>query len=124
MTYTAPKDLGPPPVEFAKTAGRMHAPSIVAFYGAHDKETATVEAASQHSRFSMGKFATLIDLVVVDLTKLPRVPSIFEGGDRESLQFLHHSAEEVSQPFEPDAEIHNEYVSTQVVSEVPASSPS
>lgn len=116
-TYTDPKDLGPPPVEFAKTAGRMNAPGIVAFYGAQDRETATVEATGQHTHFSMGEFETLVDVVVVDLTNLPPVPSIFENGDRESLQFLHHFAEEVSQPFQPDAEIHIEYVPTQVVSE-------
>ncbi len=65
----------------------------------------------------MGEFETLVDLLVVDLTDLPAVPSIFEGGDRDSLLFLENFAEEVSQPFEPDAEIHIEYVPTQVVSE-------
>lgn len=115
--YTTPEALGPPPVEFAKTAGRMNAPGIVVFYGTEEKETAVVEAAGGHTRFSVGTFETLVDLSVVDLTILPPVPSIFEGGDRDSLLFLRHFAEEVSQPFEPDVEIHIEYVPTQVVSE-------
>jgi hypothetical protein len=53
----------------------------------------------------------------VDLTHIPPVPSIFEGGRRESLQFLRRFARSVSQPFTPDAEIHIEYTPTQVVSE-------
>jgi hypothetical protein len=56
-------------------------------------------------------------LSVVDLTNLPSVPSIFESGPRESLRFLHRFMQEVSQPFEPDAEIHIEYTPTQVASE-------
>ena len=71
VAYTDPKDLGPPPLEFARTAGRMNAPGIVVFYGAHDKETAAAEATGQYKQFSVGSFETLIDLVVVDLTDLP-----------------------------------------------------
>jgi HEPN/RES N-terminal domain 1/RES domain len=116
-TYTFAKDLGPPPVELAKTAGRMNAPGIVAFYGAQEKNTALAEATGKHTMFSVAEFETLTDLPVVDLTDLPRVPSIFESGPRESLRFLRHFTQEVSQPFEPDAEIHIEYTPTQIVSE-------
>jgi len=116
-TFTLPKDLGPPPVEFAKTAGRMNAPGIVVFYGAYEKETALAEATGNHAAFSVAGFETLTELSVVDLTNLPRVPSIFEGGPRESLRSLHRFTREVSQPFEPDAEIHIEYTPSQVVSE-------
>jgi hypothetical protein len=116
-TYTLPKDLGPPPVNFAKTAGRMNAPGIVVFYGAYERETAIAESTGNHTTFSVAEFETLTELSVVDLTNLPRVPSIFEDGPRESLRFLHRFTQEVSQPFEPDAEIHIEYTPTQVVSE-------
>ncbi len=115
--YATPGELGPPPVEFAKTAGRMNAPGIVVFYGALDRRTAAAEATGSHLHLSIGEFETLVDLTIVDLTDLPRVPSIFEGANRDSLLFLHHFAEEVSQPFEPDADIHIEYVPTQIVSE-------
>lgn len=115
--HDTPKELGPPPLKFAKYAGRMNAPGIVVFYGAIDKKTAVTEATGSHTTFSVGEFETLVDLPIVDLTSLPRVPSIFETGDRESLSFLKNFAEEVSRPFEPDAEIHIEYVPTQVVSE-------
>jgi hypothetical protein len=116
-TYVLAKDLGPPPVEKAKTAGRMNAPGIVAFYGAQEKNTALAEATGKHTMFSVAEFETVTELSVVDLTNLPRVPSIFESGPRESLRFLRHFTQEVSQPFEPDAEIHIEYTPTQVDSE-------
>jgi hypothetical protein len=115
--YTLPKELGPPPVEFAKTAGRMNAPGIVVFYGAYDRETALVEATGTHNLFTVAEFEILSDLAIVDLTDLPSVPSIFEPGPRDSLLFLRHFTQEVSHPFEPDAEIHIEYTPTQVVSE-------
>jgi hypothetical protein len=54
---------------------------------------------------------------VVDLTEVPRIPSIFERGAREYIQFLHSFVADVSQPFTPDTEIHIEYTPTQVVSE-------
>jgi hypothetical protein len=116
-TYTLAKDLGPPPVELARTAGRMNAPGIVAFYGALEKNTALAEATGMHTVFSVAEFETLTELSIVDLTNLPQVPSIFEPGPRESLLFLRHFAQEVSQPFEPDAAIHIEYTPTQIVSE-------
>ena len=115
--YTQAKELGPPPLEFAKTAGRMNAPGIVVFYGAYDKDTALAEATGTHDSMTVAEFETLSDLAVVDLTNLPRIPSIFERGLRDSLLFLEHFTQEVSRPFEPDAEIHIEYTPTQVVSE-------
>jgi len=115
--YIQAKELGPPPVEFAKTAGRMNAPGIVVFYGAYDKETASAEATGTHDHLTVAEFEILSDLAIVDLTDLPRIPSIFEPGPRDSLLFLRHFTQEVSRPFEPDAEIHIEYTPTQVVSE-------
>jgi len=55
-TYTLPKDLGPPPVELAKTAGRMNAPGIVVFYGAYEKDTAIAEATGKRTAFSVAEF--------------------------------------------------------------------
>jgi hypothetical protein len=52
-----------------------------------------------------------------DLTEIPDIPSIFERGLRESLDFLHKFASDVSRPFTPDTETHVEYAPTQVVSE-------
>ncbi len=115
--HASAEALGAQPLQYAKTAGRMNAPGIVVFYVAEEMETAIAEATGGQGAFSIGTFETLREVTIVDLTRLPPVPSIFEDGPRDSLLFLRQFAREVSQPFEPDAEIHIEYVPTQVVSE-------
>lgn len=115
--FTTPVEIGPPPEKLAKGPGRMNAPGIVVMYAAFDRETALAEATGEHSSFSIGIFETLSNIVVVDLTEVPRIPSIFERGPREYIQFLHSFVADVSQPFTPDTEIHIEYTPTQVVSE-------
>jgi len=40
---TTPKDLGPPPKEYATSAGRMNAPGIVVMYTAYEAQTAIAE---------------------------------------------------------------------------------
>jgi hypothetical protein len=112
-----PAQLGPPPLAFAKTAGRMNAAGIVVLYGSYQKSAALAEATGNKPHLTVAEFETLKELTVVDLTDIPPVPSIFEGGARESLQFLHHFAEDVSEPFSPDKSEHIEYAPTQIVSE-------
>jgi len=115
--FTKVVDLGPPPKNAAKSAGRMNAPGIVVMYGAFDRDTALAESSGPHTDFSVAEFELLKDFQVVNLTRVPRVPSIFESGPRESLRFLRHFAKDVSQRFTPDKELHIEYTPTQVVSE-------
>lgn len=116
-SFTSGAELGPPPEAFARTAGRMNAPGIVVAYASFGAETALVEATGDYPEWSLGEFELLQDIRVVDLTEVPAVPSIFERGPRESLQFLNRFAQDVSQPFTPDLEAHIEYTPTQVVSE-------
>ena len=115
--FTDPVDVGPPPLDQAKTAGRMNSPGIVVMYASLDRNTALIEATCEHSELSVAEFEFLQNLRVVDLTNIPAVPSIFERGPREYLQFLHRFARDVSQPFTPDTEVHVEYTPTEVVSE-------
>src|ERR1017187_8666041 len=75
------------------------------------------EATGAHTDSSLAEFELLTTLRVVDLTRIPNVPSIFEDGPRESLRFLRHFAKDVSQPFTPDKELHIEYAPSQVFSE-------
>jgi HEPN/RES N-terminal domain 1/RES domain len=117
VKYSTAIDVGPPPQQFAQTAGRMNAPGIVIFYASYERSTALIEATGQYSYHTVAEFELLKDILVVDLTDIPPVPSIFEDGRREALEFLHRFADDVSQPFEPDANIHIEYTPTQVVSE-------
>ena len=115
--FTTPKDLGPPPREFATSAGRMNAPGIVVMYTAYDIQTAIAEVRGKFASFSVAEFELLEEMLVVDLTKIPAVPSIFENGPRESILFLRNFAKDVSQPITPDKEVHVEYTPTQVVAE-------
>ena len=115
--FTKPVELGPPPPEFATTAGRMNAPGIVVMYAAYKPTTALVEVAGDKPELSVAEFEVKQALSVVDLTIIPPAPSIFDKGPREALQFLRHFANDVSQPFTPDTEVHVEYTPTQVVAE-------
>ena len=48
------------------------------FYGCDYPETALRETAKQPGQFAVGCFRTLRPTVVMDLTDIPPVPSIFE----------------------------------------------
>ena len=115
--FSTPEELGPPPRKYALSAGRMNAPGIVVMYGALNEETALIEAAGEFRFYSVAEFELLEDILVVDLSLVPRVPSIFEDKPRESIIFLRDFKEDVSRPITPDQQIHVEYTSTQVVSE-------
>lgn len=116
--YSTPRELGPPARKYAKSAGRMNAPGIVVMYGALEEETAFSEVFGKEFKFySIAEFELLEDLLVVDLSRVPQVPSIFEDKPRESIIFLGDFKKDVSRPITPDQEVHVEYTPTQVVSE-------
>jgi hypothetical protein len=117
IVYADGPSLGPPPENVAASSGRMNAPGIAVGYFSFDEDTALDEATGRFTQWSSGAFKLLEDIWVVDLTEIPEIPSIFERGPRESLDFLHKFASDVSQPFTPDTETHVEYAPTQVVSE-------
>ena len=115
--YSTPEELGPPPRQHAVSAGRMNAPGIVVMYGALEEETAFSEATGDYRFYSVAEFELLEDILVVDLTRVPQVPSIFEKKPRESILFLRDFKKDVSRPITPDQKVHVEYTPTQVVSE-------
>lgn len=120
VTYQTPEDLGPPD---EKTAGinRMSGAGIVAFYGALEPETALSEVnyPEADDAATVVGFDTLETFRVVDLTKLPRVPSLFDTGLRHlrgSIKFIHDFMVDFARPIStPDAPI--DYVPTQIVTE-------
>ena len=88
------------------------------FYGADDVETALTEVARADDRefFTVGKFVTTEPVMVVDLTRVPPVPSIFDpvlGGAEGSLRFLNDLVDELRQPIDT-ARSNLDYVPTQV----------
>ena len=118
------QDLGPPPQEKATQSNRMSPPGIPMFYAGEEVETALRETASGPGLFAVGHFETRRPAVLLDLTKIPPIPSLFqelsdaiEYWPREVSGFLNHIVGEMSQPIERGDRIHTEYVPTQVVTE-------
>ena len=117
-----PEDLGPPPRNKA-TQNRMSPAGIPMFYACDDIDTAIKEI-SDEGLFAVGTFETLRPAIILDLTEVPPIPSLFqpisdgvEFSPRQVLIFLHHVAREMSRPIHKDNRIHIEYVPTQVVTE-------
>lgn len=115
-------DLGPPPQDKATKANRMSPAGIVMFYGAEDSKTALHEIATEKGLYAVGKFVTLRPIVVLDLTNVSELPSLFEADPstsekRRMLTFLKHVSGQMSKPVVQDDREHIEYVPTQVVTE-------
>ena len=118
------QELGPPPQSKATQSNRMSPPGIVMFYGGDTEMTAILETANKPGRFAIGRFETLRPAIVLDLTDIPLIPSLFEeipdGAEispRTVLTFLRHVAEQISQKIERDDRVHVDYVPTQIVTE-------
>lgn len=121
---TTTQELGPPPKRFAIQSNRMSPPGIPMFYGCDDPSTCLRETANELGRFAIGCFETRRPARILDLTRIPAIPSIFEAipdslefRPREVLGFLNHIADEISRPIQRDNRIHINYIPTQVVTE-------
>ncbi len=124
VTLSTASELGPPPTELAHYPNRMSPAGIPMFYGSFDIDTAIKETykpkKNRQSVATIGKFKPLRELIVLDLTSLPEVPSIFDehkGYLRPTIMFLLAFVEELSKPIEKDDKAHIEYVPTQVFTE-------
>ena len=112
--------MGPPPAEKA-TAGRMNPAGISYFYLAQELETACAEVLSgPPCEAACGTFSIRWELKVLDLCRIPPLPSIFDDQQRdlrEGLLFIEEFVASISQPVRKDGTEHVEYVPSQVVSE-------
>lgn len=119
--YTTVAELGPPPIEKAVSANRMSPAGIPMFYGAFDEATALAEITKKTDAYAtIGKFELLREVKVLDLTKLPSVPSIFDRerrDDRQAIFFMFDFLEDFSKPIDKNGSEHIEYVPTQIVTE-------
>ena len=106
-----------------KKAGRMNAAGISLFYCSKQKDVTVKEVVSKR-RTSMPYYTTAIfrskkELRLVDLTKLPNVPSIFDetkNHSRDVIFFMKSFITEISLPIlQKDSVL--EYLPTQVVTE-------
>lgn len=114
-------DLGTNRPQNSMTASRMSPAGIALFYGAVDPTTALDELRHADDRpyVTVGTFEITMPITVVDLTKLPSIPSIFDpelGPRRGHIAFLHALVEELRKPVD-NARSNLDYVPTQVFCE-------
>lgn len=112
--------LCPPPAKLTP-AGRMNSVGISLFYCSADKDTCLHEINTpliQQNRV-VAHFKNLRELIVLDLTNLPSLPSIFseKKDERPTLQFLHGFAQEISEPLPKDDNLKLQYIPTQILTE-------
>lgn len=115
------KHLGPAPAGKA-SAGRLNPEGVGLFYGATTPELAVKETAL-HSLFDdavVGGFRVRRPLSILDFTKRPNLPSIFDEGRRGQYlyaKFADDFVERLTRSVRLTGEERVEYVVTQVISE-------
>lgn len=113
------EEIGVAPKRLAG-AGRMNPAGIPYFYIAFMPDTAKLEVIDDQKYWSLAKLKLLNNIQVLDLTKLPPVPSIFDIQQhslREEILFLYEFVGDLLKPVDKDGKEHIDYVPTQVVSE-------
>lgn len=122
--YNTAKDLGTVSLEGAKYSNRMSPAGISMFYGAFDPETALKETIDREIELgkvaSIATFKTLRGIRVLDLSELPRIPSLFDPKKRymrSSLMFMHNFVADLSKSVTKDNLEHVDYVPTQIFTE-------
>jgi hypothetical protein len=123
--FTTAKDLGAPPPR-AASQSRMSPAGIPMFYAADEPETALAETYDPSRTRRRGEttatFRTRSTCCIVDLTRLPPIPSIFDRAPentqrRHDLGFLYGFLRDLRGEVEPGSAEHIDYVPTQVVCE-------
>lgn len=117
------KRIASNPVENCKGQNRMSPAGISMFYGSEDKNTCIKESVDfsylREPFYTVAKFTPKNHLKLVDLTKFPKLPSIFDSKKNKhigSIRFLQSFAKDISKPIsKSDTSI--EYVPTQIITE-------
>lgn len=118
-------DLGPPPVELAKFSNRMSPAGISLLYVSLEAETASAETLDRRLRrkslVTTGLLEPVEDLCVLDLTKMPVVPNVFDQDYsrevRHGIAFMHAFTRDLTKPVLKDGAEHIDYVPSQIVTE-------
>lgn len=123
-TFQTAASLGTPSSENARFSNRMSPAGIPMFYGAFDEKAAVREtfdpSRNNNVVITVGQFRTAREFPVVDLTRIPSVPSIFDSARRESrpdIIFLNHFMRDFQAQVTKDGREHIDYVPTQIVTE-------
>jgi hypothetical protein len=113
-------DFGGPPPEKA-SQNRMSPAGVPMTYLTEDEQTALEETAEPGANeYAIGSFELSTDVSVVDLTRIPPVPSMFDldqAPHREQIIFLREFVADLSEPIVKDGREHVDYVPTQIVTE-------
>jgi hypothetical protein len=115
------EDLRPAPPDKA-TANRMSPAGIPMFYGSADPQTAIAEIAGHGPEpyALVGAFRTTRPLSVLDLTRPPALPSVFDANRHPEFgiaRFLKSFVSAITRPIIADGRQHVEYTPTQVLTE-------
>jgi RES domain-containing protein len=115
------KELGSAPPKVAQ-AGRMNAQGIPIFYSATTIQTAVAEIAlhSPYDDAVVGEFVTQRDLTIIDFTRKPKLPSVFDQAHRERFmfaRFVDDFVDAITRPVVLDGRQRIDYVPTQIVTE-------
>ena len=120
---TTASDLGSPP-EHLTISNRMSPAGISMFYGAFSSKISILETCNpplpKNKKAIVAIFYPTRDLAVLDLSKSPSIPSIFDSERREERtdkRFLAEFINDFTKPIEKNDKSHVEYVPTQVVTE-------
>lgn len=115
--------IASPPESAAIYSNRMTPAGISMFYCAFDLTTAkyeTIDAKSKKKYLTSACFKNLTELRLIDFTKLPHIPSIFDNKNIKNyytVQFLIEFIKDLSSDIARDGREHIEYVPTQIVTE-------
>ena len=117
------RSLGSPPADVC-VSNRMSAAGISVFYASMDMATSKAETTANLSStdrrvLTGGTWTNTRPLNVLDLTKLPKVPSFYlhDRYDRDPLIFLREFVKSITRPVAHDGREHTEYVPTQILTE-------
>lgn len=117
--YSSVEKLASPPIEKARYSNRMSPAGIPMFYGAEREDTALNEI-DGNDFATVADFVTLQPFKVLDLTRIPSIPSLFDQQRnplRPAIKFLTSFNEDLSKRVEKDGREHIEYIPTQVATE-------
>lgn len=112
--------IGPPPSAVA-SAGRMNPAGIAYLYSAFDRSTALAETIKAlPTRAGIARLVLLEDVLVLDLSKLPDAPDLWDASQyelRQKVLFFQQLIADLSAPVTRDGREHVDYVPSQVVTE-------
>ncbi|MGF7230591.1 HEPN-associated N-terminal domain-containing protein [Arachidicoccus sp.] len=117
------EELCAPDDRFTKNVNRMSPAGISMFYAAFELETALLETLyedDEMKKITHVQFGLKSSVNVIDLSKLPDVPSPFDQNKREKyleIVFLHSLVRDLAKPIKRNGMVHIKYVPTQIITE-------